>query len=89
MTYRIIKVNYEPGSLRAPMYIAMYKEHWWNMWKGFMVHSYLTTSDILFIEKFYEPEKALNSLKLRLKNKEISAKYPQYELLEQGELIKD
>ena len=87
MKYRIIKVNYgPPDCLKAPMYIAMYKKHWWSMWKGFALRTNSTTYDIFAVEKFYKPEEALNSLKLRLKNKEMSAKYPQYELLEQGEL---
>lgn len=86
MKYRIIEVNYEPDCLKAPMYIAMYKEYWWSMWRGFRLNSDLTTYDMFFVEKFYSPEEALNSLKLRLENKELSAKYPQYELLEQGKL---
>lgn len=85
MKYRIIKVNYEPDSLRAPMYIAMYKEYWWSMWRGFRRNSDLTTYDIFFVERFCSPEEALDSLKLRLKQ-EVSTKYPQYELLEQGNL---
>ena len=86
MKYRIIKVSYEPGSLRAPMYIAMYKEHWWNTWKGFRLNSGFTTYDISFVEKFCSPEEALNSLKRKLKAKEKSIKYPQYKLLEQGKI---
>jgi hypothetical protein len=85
MKYRIIKVNYgPPDCLKAPMYIAMYKEHWWNMWKGFKPLTKHTTSDIFFVEKFCSPEEALDSLRLRLR--EINVKYPQFELLEQGKL---
>ena len=86
MKYRIIEVNYEPESLRAPMYIAMYKEYWWSMWKGFRLNSGLTTYDMFFVEKFPNPEEALKFLKLRLKTKEMKAKYPRYKLLEQGKL---
>lgn len=86
MKYRIIKVNYDPESLRAPMYIAMYKEYWWSMWKGFRFNSGFTTYDMFFVEKFPKPEEALKSLKLRLKTKGMSAKRPKYELFEQGKL---
>ena len=86
MKYKIIKVNYDPESLRAPMYIPMYKEHWWNTWKGFKPHTTGTTFDMFFVERFCSPEEALDSLKLRLKKQEVSTKYPQYELLEQGKL---
>lgn len=87
MKYRIIKVNYgPPDCIKAPMYIAMYKKHWWNMWKGFIFNSHFTTYDMFFVEKFRNPEEALNSLKLRLKTEGMSAKRPKYELLEQGEL---
>lgn len=41
---------------------------------------------MFFVEKFPNPEEALKFLKLRLKTKEMKAKYPQYKLLEQGKL---
>lgn len=84
MKYKIIKINYESESLRSPMYVAMYKEHWWNTWKGFKPLTKYTTSDIFFVEKFCSPEEALDSLRFRLR--EVSMKYPQFELLEQGKL---
>jgi len=83
MKYRIIEFEYEWP--RVNKYTAMYKKHWWNMWKG--IPCLLNDEyDVRSLHKYLSPEDALKELKNYLKRKKNEVRYPIIRTYSEGDI---